>query len=231
VDRYIEVTGEGRYVEIAARFVAEISVEVRAAKQETAMDEAAALWKSALATLRSAGIAEEEIVEGGTGYFHPWYWKKKVGQTASRKIILKVSEFGRLNRALEELEPLQERDRKTINVSMRQPEFATSTEAKTEALRVAYRDAHEKAKALCGEMTKRLGGVIHAEEGGWSKRASGFSGDEDWWGDSGRFGPAAGGGLFLSAAAPTAGEPEITPENPSRTIFVKCRVRFEILDS
>ncbi len=228
VERYIEVVGEGRYVEKAVRFVAEILVEVRAAKQETALDEAASLWKSVLNTLQNAGITEEEIIEGGTDYYRSWYWKKKVGQTAARKIILRISDFGRLNRALEELEPLQDRDRKKISVNMRQPEFDASADAKAEALRAAYRDAYEKAKGLCSEMGRSVGGVLHVEEGGWAKRSSGFSGDEDWWGDSGRFGAAAG--VMLAAGAPSSGEPEISLENPTRTIFVKCRVRFEILN-
>ncbi len=229
MDRYIEVTGEGRFVERAARFVADISVEVRAAKQETALDEAAALWKDAITVLRESGIAEDEIIEGGTSYYRPWYWKKQVGQTATRKILLKVSDFTRLNRALEQLEPLQARDRKSIVVSMRQPEFDAPAALKAEALKAAFRDAQEKAKGLCNEMGKQLGRVLHVEEGRWAKRASGFSGDEDWWGDSDRFGPA-GGGVLAAGGAAAPGEPEINLENPTQTIFVRCRVRFELLD-
>ncbi len=104
--RYIEVTGEGCYTERAICYVAEVSIEVRAAKKETVLDEVRDCWTAAMSRLRENGIADSEIVEGGIDYLRPWYWRKKPGQTGTRKIILKVSEFDRLSHALESLEPL-----------------------------------------------------------------------------------------------------------------------------
>lgn len=227
MDRYIEVIGEGQFIETATKFIAEVMLEVRAAKDETAMRELGEFCAEALAILREAGILDEEFVEGGADFHRPWYWKKKVGQSAVRKIILKVSDIDRLHRALEQLEPLQSRnkERKTISIEMRQPVFENSDEAKSAVLAQAFQDAKAKASRLAAAMGCTLGQPIEAEEGGWSKRNSGFSGDEDWWGDQPRFG--GGGGIVMMAGA-AAAEPAPTPQRPTRTIFVKCRVRFAI---
>jgi uncharacterized protein YggE len=230
MDRYIEVIGEGQFEEMASRFIAAVVLEVRASKDETALAEVSELFREAIVALNDTGITEEEIVEGGTDFYRPWYWKRSVGQNAARRILLKVKDFARLNRALEKLEPLQSRnkERKTVTVDMRQPEFDASSEAKAAALAMAFQDARDKAQRLAATMSGRLGRVIHAEEGGWAKRSSGFSGDEDWGGDSSRF--AMGGGFVLAAAGAAAeSEPEL--QKPTRMIFVKCRVRFELLDA
>lgn len=228
MDRYIEVIGEGQFIETATKFIAEVTLEVRASKDETAMRELAEFWAEALAVLREAGISDDEIVEGGVDFQRPWYWKKKVGQSALRKIILKVADVDRLHRGLEQLEPLQARnkERKTISVDMRQPVFEDSDEAKSAVLARAFQDAKAKASRLAAAMGCKLGQPIEAEEGGWSKRNSGFSGDDDWWGDQSRF-PMSGGGVVVMAGAGAA-EPAPTPQRPTRTIFVKCRVRFAI---
>lgn len=230
--RYLEVIGEGKYIEMASRFVAEVTIDVRAAKDETVVRELAELWGEAIAILREAQITEEEMVEGGTELHRPWYWKKNVGQNAARKIILKVNELARLNQALEKLEPLQSRnkERKTISVEMRQPEFEDSIDAKSAALVQAFKDAHAKATQLAAAMQCQLGKPINFEEGAWAKRGSGFAGDEDWAGDSGRF--AMGGGFaVLAASGGAAAEDEPELQRPTRSIFVKCRVRFSLKSS
>jgi uncharacterized protein YggE len=227
MDRYIEVTGEGQFQESAARFIAELTLEVRADKEETAMSEVDELCGEALAMLRRHGIAEDEIVEGGGNLWRPWYWKKQAGQKAMRRVILKAADFGRLNRALEQLEPLQSRnrERKTIGIEMQQPEFEESPDAKSNALAQAFQEARTKAQRLAVEMNCTLGEPLHDEEGGMVKRNSGFSGDEDWSGDSSRFGY---GGAVVMMAAGAAAEPPPELQRPARTIFVRCRVRFAI---
>lgn len=231
MDRYIDVIGEGSFIETASRFIAEVTLEVRAAKDETAVRDVAELCSEALTVLREAGITDEELVEGGADIRRPWYWKKQVGQSAARKLILKVKDFGRLTRALELLEPLQSRnrERKMISVDMRQPEFTDSTDAKATALADAFSDAKVKASRLVSTMNCRLGAPLQVEEGTHAKRNSGFSGDEDWGGDYSRF--AMGGGVVLAAAGGAASDPEPELQRPTRTIFVKCRVKFEIEDA
>lgn len=227
MDRYIEVIGEGRFEETAARFLAEVTLEVRAAKEETALREVGELREEALAVLRSTGLDDTEFVEGGLDVHRPWHWKKQVGQTATRKLLLKVEDFGRLSHALERLEPLQsrDRDRKTVSVQMRQPEFADETNGKATALTEAFTEARVKASRLAAAMNGRLGEVLSVEEGKQAKRNSGFAGDEDWNGDDSRF--AMSGGVMLAAAGADS-EPEPTLQRPTRTIYVTCRVRFAL---
>lgn len=228
MDGYIEVIGEGQFIETACRFIAEVVLEVRAAKDETAFAEVGELARDAVSILREAGLSEDEIGEGGSDVQRSWYWKKQVGQTAARKVILKVSDFTRLNRALEKLEPLQSRnkERRTVRVDMRQPEFEARSQAKAAALAAAFVDAKEKAAQLAARMGRQLGQVISAEEGGWARRGSGFSGDEDWGGDYSRF--ALGGFAVPAAGVAAAPEPDVELQKPTRTIFVKCRVRFAL---
>lgn len=226
--RYIEVSGEGCFTETASRFVAEVSVEVRAAKKETVLEEVREFWDSAIALLRKNGIADSEIVEGGIDYFRPWYWRNKPGQTGTRKIILKVSDFDRLNSALEALEPLRAGERRSLTVDLKQPEFESTTDSKSNALSAAFDDAKAKAEALVQKMGAVLGDVLRVEEGRTARRRSGFSGDDDWYGDGDRFG-GYGGAVVLAAGAGAGDEDdEFTPANPTRDIWVKCRVRFSI---
>jgi uncharacterized protein YggE len=228
MERYIEVVGEGKFLETASHFISQITLEVRAAKDETALHEVAELRTEAIEVLRKAGISDEEFVEGGADFHRPWYWKKQVGQSAARKIILKVTDYGRLTHALELLEPLQSRnkERRTVSILMRQPEFADSVDSKATALAEAFEDAKQKALRVAAAMNCKLGQVIHLEEGGSAKRNSGFIGDEDWYGDSSRFGAAGGGAVMLAAGAAAESEPEL--QRPTRSIFVKCRVRFQV---
>lgn len=50
MDRYIEVIGEGSFHEAAARFIAAVQFEVRAAKDETALREVSELANNAIAS-------------------------------------------------------------------------------------------------------------------------------------------------------------------------------------
>lgn len=128
---------------------------------------------------------------------------------------MKVSDSGRLNRALEKLEPLQSsnRDRKTIAVSMWNPEFKTSSDAKSEALSQAFENARAKAMRLAATMKCTLGNPTQVEEGGWESRGSGFSPYQ---------------GIVMAAGPACDAEPELP--RPTRTLLVSCRVRFAILD-
>ena len=227
MERYIEIIGEGSYVEEAALFVADVSVEVRAAQKETAFDEANEFAKEVIRTLMLSGIEQEELVEAGSGYFRPWYLRKKAGKTAVRKVTLKVPDLSRLYAALEAIEPLRKVERRSLDVHMRQPVFETSSDAKAAALKDAFNEAKYKGLELANEMGCDLGPVIYFEEGRSSRRSSGFSGDADWWGDSDRF---SGGAVMVAAAreATTDDDDGITLQSPTRSIWVKCLVRFQI---
>ena len=226
--RYIEVTGEGCFTETANCYVAEVSVEVRAAKKETVLEEVREFWTAAIASLRENGIADTEFAEGGIDYLRPWYWRKRSGQTGTRKIILKVADFDRLNSALEALESLRLGERRTLSVDLKQPEFDSSSDAKSNALCAAFGDAKFKAETLAKQMGANLGNVLLLEEGRAARRRSGFSGDDDWYGDGDRFG-GYGGAVVLAAGGGAAGDDDdFSPADPTRDIWVKCRVRFSV---
>ena len=222
--QYIEVTGEGSFTETANRYVAEVSVEVRAARKETVLSEVREFWSEAIASLRENGIADTEIAEGGVDYFRPWYWRKKPGQTGARKIILKVPSFDRLNTALEALEPLRSGERRSLTVDLKQPEFDSSSVAKSNALSAAFSDAKTKAETLAQQMDVELGDVLRVEEGRTNRRRSGFSNDDDWNGDGDRFG--GNGGAVVLAAGGAGDDDDFSPAGPTRDNWVKCRVRF-----
>ncbi len=165
MERYIEVTGESQYTESAARFVAEIVLEVRAAKDETAYRDIAILRDEAVVLLKEAGLGDDEIYEGGQDMRRPWYWKKQVGQNAARKIILNVEDFGRLSRALDSLEVLH-KERRAVTIVMRQPEFEPFDGVRTAALAEAFEDARVKAVRLSEAMGCALGRGLHAVRSG-----------------------------------------------------------------
>ncbi len=161
--RYVEVTGEGSFTETASRFVAEVLIEARTARKETVFDEVHKLWEAAVSSLRNHGIDDSEIVEGGIDYFHPWYWRRMPGQTGTRTIILKVVDFERLNAALESLGPLRVAGRRSLAVNLKQPEFDSTTDAKSAALAAAFDEAKTKAQRLAKTMGVTIGEVLQVE--------------------------------------------------------------------
>ena len=234
MNRYIETKGEGQYQSAVARYLADVSLEVRAANNDTAFAEVAELRTQAIAVLLGNGIDRHELSEGRTEFKRPWFWKRKAGQSATRKVTIKASEIGRMIGALEALEPLQEKDkqRKTVSVDMRQPEFNDSPELEAAALSDAFDVAKMKANAIADRIGAKLGDVLHLEEGKRSKRNSGLIGDADWGGDDSRIG--FGGAVML--AAPGGGGDgtdaiDESLEESSRTIFVTCTVRFSLVQT
>jgi uncharacterized protein YggE len=236
MDRYLEVVGEGKFTETASRFVAEVNLGVHAVKQESALSEIAALHRETVQLLRGAGLTDDEIVDGGAGFVtsfdRPWTWKKKHERDAKQRLIIKVKQLDRLYAALGVLENLQSRVARsqTVYVELRQPEFEAPSEMRAVAHSSAFLDAQEKAQQLAARTNGKLGKVLFVEEAGRAKRNSGFSGDEDWFGDSSRF---EGRGLhaFSIDALEAVPRPSEQLAMPTRTIFVQCRVRFELLDA
>ncbi|WP_428305046.1 SIMPL domain-containing protein [Lacipirellula sp.] len=114
-----------------------------------------------------------------------------------------------------------------MSVDLRQPVFDSESNIQSFALSAAYDDARTKAESLAKQMGVILGDVLRVEEGPWSQRRSGFGGDYDWNGDGGRFGVIMGAPAAVAGSASVGGD-EFSPANPSRDIWVKCKVRFGI---
>jgi uncharacterized protein YggE len=217
VNRFIEVVGVGTLVERVGEYRADVTVQVRAAQVETAIKEVAELRVQCIRQLRSAGLAENELQEGGSEVWRPWFWKKKPGQEASQKLLVSCSDVQRLMGALGSLEPLFENQRFSLSVAMRRPHFVAEQSARRDAERAAFADASAKAGNAASIHGLRIAEVLEIEELDAKTSRSGAYGDQDWMG----FAAAAGG-------AGTLDEPGETLDAATRTSSTRFRVRFSV---
>src|SRR5262249_53539887 len=88
VDAFIEVIGQGTLTETVVVYRADLSVAVRAAKDDAALKAATELRSRCIRTLKESGIKSSELTEGGGQVWRPWFWKKKPGQEVSHKILI-----------------------------------------------------------------------------------------------------------------------------------------------
>jgi uncharacterized protein YggE len=223
---FVEVLAEASYEEPIERFVAELQLEVRGASEDSAVQQVAELSRRCVERLTSGGLARDEIEDAGLSMHRPWWFRKKeqAGKTATHQLRVRCGDVARLNAALVAVDGVTANPRETVNLNMRQPIFREDDAARAEALRLAVRAGREKAQAVADEAGAALGRLLSVEEGPSAQRHSGYGGDSDWWGDSGRFAAlrSAGGGMGMVEEAP---EPLATP---ARTIWVRCRARFEL---
>lgn len=215
---YIEVIGTADYPEEIERYVAELRIAARAAAGEIALSDVSAMRAKVIQQLVESGLRSEELIEGGTSAWSPWFWKKKVGQEAVHKIIIKCDQLARMMKALESLESLFSNQRHTLAVEMQSPEFKRDGKAMDEARIEALRSARRKAESIAAEAGVSLGTATQIEELSCHTRRSGIFGDENWRGD-----------LVAVAAAPAAGGtsyPELSRANRETTL--RFRVRYAI---
>jgi len=215
MDDYIEVTGESTLRETMAEAGAEIALAVRASRPEVALREAEQLRADCVRQLREAGLRDDELQDGGFQVWQPWYQRKKVGEEASMKILVRCDELSRLQQALSRLEPLFENQRYTIDVRMRRPRFAASDDQRDQAQRDAIASARAQAALLADAAGVRLARVVQVEQLQGLTSGSGAYGDPDWGHVAVRAG--AGGG---------AAEAPLDPA--TREARVRYRVRFAI---
>jgi uncharacterized protein YggE len=219
MDTYVDVTGSTELVETVSQLRADLELIVRASHADTAVREAMELRNQCIRKLKEAGLGDADLQEGGAQAWRPWFWKKAAGQEAAQKILVSCSEARVLYRALSSLEPLFEKSRHTIAVTMRQPQFSATPSIKEAALRAAIADARGKAESLAAEAGLRLTGVIQIEELSNQTGRSGMYGDEDWRGP-----------IAIAAApraASDAGQYE-SLEGATRNVTIRCRVRFSV---
>lgn len=212
---YVEVVGTADYPEEIEKYIAELRIAARAAAGEVAMSEVSGLRAQVIQQLTESGLQSEELIEGGTLAWSPWFWKKRVGQEAVQKIIIKCDQLARMMKALESLFSNQ---RHTLSVEMQSPEFKRDGGAIEAARKEALRTARRKAESIAVEVGVLLGTAIQIEELSGQTRRSGMFGDESWRGD-----------LVAVAAAPAAGGasyPELS--RASRETTVRFRVRYSI---
>jgi len=228
--RYVEGIGEAEYQQEATHFVAELHLELHAGKRQVAMKEIDEFHAEVMRWLRDAGLVEGEVIEGGATYGNAWFLRKKSAKRGYRKIILRVDDYNRLNDALAELEAVEARPKKTIQITMGQPKFGASTVVQADILKAAFEAAREKAEALAEPMEAQIGKVLRVQEQAWARQRSGFTGDDDRTGDSDRFAATvARKGYHLADSTDAAIASELLAMRATRTIFVQCTARFELL--
>jgi uncharacterized protein YggE len=226
-DRFVEVTGEGQYRENVTEYVADFELMVRSARPESQGDGISEFRNACIAALLEAGLSPPQIVDGGLRLTRPW-WKKpeKAGHYAEAQLTVHDPDGERLSRAIAAAEKTPRNERQTLTVQMRQPVFEPTPGAVDDALRAAVENAESKARVLALAANARLGSVTRISEIGRVVRRSGSYGDPDWWGDQGRFGPAAAvAGAGLAAGAAPDPEP---PGSPTRTVWTRFAVRFAL---
>lgn len=214
IDSYIEVTGESALVEQVNTYRADLSISVRATTTDNAISEAGALRDDCIRVLKSSGIAPQEMSEGGSAIWQPWFWKKaKPGQERSFRILLACSEAKRLYGALDALQPIFEHQRYTLSVSMLAPQFESSDDARSAAHTAAIANARKKAELIAMEAKVRLSRINQIEE-------LGACGGDDW----GVGGMRAAGGPPMADDHPVY----VELEGAKRVSTLRYRVRFGI---
>ncbi|HEX8613425.1 MAG TPA: SIMPL domain-containing protein [Telluria sp.] len=221
MDSYIEVTGQASLVEQVNTYRADLSISVRATTTDNAINEAGALRDDCIRVLKSSGIEEGEMSEGGNAIWQPWFWKKaKPGQERAFKILIACAEAKRLYVALDALQPIFEHQRYTLSVSMLAPQFEASDDARSAAHTAAIANARKKGELIARESGVRLSGITQVEELCTATGRSGAYGDEEW-----------GYGGMRAAGGASTGEDEpvyVELEGAKRVSKLRYRVRFGI---
>lgn len=213
MDRFIEVVGSAMFVENVVEYRADVTFQVRAAQVETAIKEVSDLRADCIRRLKEAGLSSDELSEGGSEVWRPWFWKKRPGQEASQKLLVACKDMNRLMSALGALEPLFENPRFSLSVSMRTPCFQTSEFARREAEKAAIANAEAKAENVARNSGLKLDGVLEIEELDAKTARSGAYGDQEWMG-------------FAAAASASAGEADEPLEAAARYSTIRFRVRY-----
>jgi len=225
---FVEVLADASFEEPIEQFVAELGLEVRGASEDSALQQVRELSHRCVERLTAAGMSRDEIEDAGLSMQRPWWTrsKEKPGKEATHRLRVRCADLARMNRAMSSLDGVTTNTRETINLHMRQPVFREDDARRAEALRRAIKAAREKAAAIAAEAGATLGPVLQVIEAPPAARGSGFGADDDWAGDGSRF-AGAGGSAYVMASIGEGGEPEPLA-TPSRTIWVRCRVRFAL---
>jgi len=222
---FIEIIGEGEYQERIEKYILDLKLEVRASDEETALKEVLKLKDETVLLLKKSGLSIENIIDGGYELWKPWNRKKKTGKYAHYKIIIQTKDENILSKSIEKISVLFQNQRHSLTYEMRQPQYDNPIELEKDAIKTAYKNALNKAKAIAEESNVEIGRLLQVNELSKSKRNSGIYGDEDWMGDNSRFGGYVGG---ISVAGGGYEEPDSTTSKAERTIWVRYKFRFEI---
>ncbi|MGD1909355.1 MAG: SIMPL domain-containing protein [Rivularia sp. (in: cyanobacteria)] len=207
---YIEVIGESKYLEVIQKYVAYINLIVWTNRSKIALNELVDLRNRCIETLKSNGLKQSELKEGGVDVRRNWLNNRKIRQEAHQKIIISCYELYNLMQALSQLEPLFKHRRYSFTLDIIQPIFSHNLGAEKKARKEAIKNALSHATLLAEGANIELGKIVEIEE------LSPIIGAEGVYSDDleAISTPSNNTGNFKSL------------ENPSREITLRCRVSF-----
>jgi len=221
---FIETVGEGSYHEKIEFYQIELNLQVKATEESKALEEVFKLRDETVVSLKKSGLLAEEIVDGSHNTAK-WYYQKKSAKYAIYKIIVRNSSQEAIRESVLQLEPLFQNPRFELKSEMNQPIYANADKEEQAAIKEAYVHGLKKARVLADISDLKLGSMIEAQELNKAKRNSGATGDEDWWGDSARF----GGGLLAVGSLSADGNEDVSTKSPERTIWIRYRFKFQVM--
>lgn len=226
METFIDVVGSSEYAEYPDKIILDIDISVRAAKKDTAEKDITEVVNKTIDHLYECGLSKDEVFFGGRESYTPWWRRDKAGVETRNRITIQSSNKALVYQALETAERYKADKRIGFDIEERQPIYIAKDEDIQLAMQQAISDALSKATCLAEAAGSRVGQVLQIEEIKKGVRASGSYGDYDY-GDYGSFavGMAAGG-----SAEGYDDEPAARLERSSRTIFVKYRVKYALLN-
>lgn len=216
---FVEVVGEGQFTEEIEKYVVHLDLEVRTSGDTPVMGALERFRGRSIDRLYGTGLQEGELIDGGLDLWH-WQVRKNHKKEASHKIIIMSPDLSRIAAAIRTIEELITSKEENVSVRMKQPIYRSDPDANLVSGQRAVRQAREKAEAICRVEGLLLGSILRVEELEPAKRGSGSYGDYDC-GDESRLLHAIFGSISDEKEDPAL-------RAAHRTIWTRCRVRFEV---
>ena len=218
---YVEILGEASYTERVRHYPVSVDLEVMypVTESEDIHARFASLdqrFTSAVAPFRSSFTSVED---GGTKFDLVSDGRTQRSRRLSRRYLFMAESPDAQDRLIAAVSCLAAGKAETVEVSVRQPFFECGKEEIDRAHRDAVADAQAKANVVARAARGQVGRVLSVRQLALRQRSSGAFGDSDWWGDLERFTPEFHIG----------GRGELDAGEPTRTIYVRFLVRFELL--
>ncbi len=224
MNNFVEVYGESSYEESPKKVIIDVDLSVRAAKEDIATTGIQNLTNDLIDQLINNGIDKNDLYFGGRETFLPWWKRKKAGVEIRNRITIKSEDRPNTYQALENIERYKDDKRIIVSINERQPLFEAEKADIENALKKACADAKRKAQILADACGKKVGNVLEIQETKRGVRGSGSYGDYDW-GDYNEITLAAA----AAASSDDLEEPAARIEGNKRTVFLKYRIKYELI--
>jgi hypothetical protein len=217
---FIEVLGESSFQEKAVSFPFEIEITASQKIEEDGNLENRLLnlEKQVDAVISQSKPELLEIADGGrrlTLYEHGRIKKRVV----SHKYLLSAKSSEIIDVLLRDVVNISTDEGESIVLTSKKPIFLANDEDVKIARKQAYKTAYDHAEVIAKEADTTLKGIISVKQLASGVRSSGAYADSDWSGDSDR---------FQSFHVGSSGDGTLNLSEPTRTIFVRYLIKFEL---